>query len=433
METSGKVDIYNREQTYQTVLQTLRESAICSENKELILDFIEEYCDGLTFNRKAKYVARYHWLARLLGKPFLEATREDIKNLEKAIETKPAEMYVNRTSQWTTYKETCAPTTIADNKDLLRLLYKWIEYSYKKNNKIDRYKGSALRAILRRKQPPEMVADVISSVPFESRFIGKDMLTWEEAVKLSQATNCSRDKAIIQVLAETGLRTGELLTLHVEDCCIKDVGGRLIGELHVRQSKTGEKKGLRTVGIVNSVPALVDYLRTHPLKHDKTAPLWLAYDDRYHNIDLKNPQPIAPYSLRQVLEDARKKTGIEKKVNPHHFRRSRASYLGHQMTEQQVKNYMGWTPTSNVLNHYMFLDEEKTNEAYWKSQGVDPNPGKTEIPEEIMPVKCECGAVNPAGEYYCVQCNRELGEKSVGLKRLEELIASAVEKRLSSG
>lgn len=429
-EDSGKLDIYNRKETYEKTLQTLAETEICPENKQLILEFIEEYCEGLSYSRKAKYVARYNWFARLLGKSFLEAAREDIRRLEDAIETKPVEMYVNKTRKWRLYKDKCTPTTIADNKKLLRLLYKWIEYSYKKNKKIDRYKGSKLRAVLKRKQAPELVADVIDDTHFERKLKSKDMLTWEEVVQLSQATTCARDKAIIQVLGETGLRASELLTLQIGDYNIKEMVGKVVGEIHVRQSKTGEKKGLRSIGIVNSVPALVEYLRNHPLKKDKSAPLWLGYGDKYHNLDLSNPQPVSPACLRKILFNAAKKTGIKKKVNPHHLRKSRASLLAHLLKEQEVKNYMGWTATSTALNSYMFLDEQITNENYWRSQGVDIENGNPKPIEELKPVKCECGVVNPAGEYFCVECNRVLGEKSSSLRRLEELIQSIVEKRI---
>lgn len=434
MEETGELDLYNRKDTFEKALEKLDNSEICLENKEIIRDYIAEYCLGLSYGRKAKYLSRYHWFARLLKKPFVDATREDIKLLETAIESKPAEMYSPMYGKWVARKQKCSPTTIADNKGLLRRLYRWIEHSYRKNEKIDRYKGTKLRAILRKKSVPALVEDVVDDTPFVRKIRSKDMLSWEEMVAISQATTCPRDLAATQVLGESGLRSGELLALRICDCTIKDLGGTVVGEIHINRSKTENKNGLRTVAIVNSVPALVNYLRQHPFKTEPSAPLWLFYPDRFHNVDRSNPRPMSSACLHKILTKAAKKAGINKKVNPQRWRASRASMLGHILTEAQLKLWFGWVPASKVLNHYLYLDEERVHLDYLRSEGVNITDNKpNQMIEEIKPVRCSaCNTVNPAGEYFCVQCNRPLGEQSAALRQLGELIKQEIEKRLKS-
>lgn len=427
MQDTEKLDIHNTQETYERALKKLKDSDILPENKRLILDFLNEYCHGLSACRKGKYVIRYHWFARLLGKSFVKADRKDIKKLEKAIETKHPEIWDWRIKKWKTFKKKCSQTTIKDNKGILRLLYKWIYHSYLKHKKReDRMKGSKLRELLLRKSPPELVEDVIAEREENNKLKSKDMLSWEEVVKLSHAASHPQWKACIQLLGESGIRAAELLTLKLGDIEVKPINGKVVAVVHLRQSKTET----RSLGIILSVPALVEWIKQHPAPQ-KHNPLFVKFEDRYYHVDKKNIQHMPYDVLRKVLSQAARKTGIKKRCNPHHLRKSRASFLGHVLKDgPELRQYFGWSPVSRAPKAYLFLDEEKTNQSYWMSQGVQIEDGKPTPTEELKPIRCECGHINPAGEIFCVSCNRNMDGKTPEEDRLRQLIREIVEEKL---
>lgn len=429
MENSGNIDIHGTKDTYEKELQILNDSDILLENKELIHTFLNEYGHGLSPIRLAKYVIRYRWFSHILGKSFLKATREDIKRLETAIEEKPPQRYSRVKKRWVTAKKRCSPETVKDNKGLLRLLYKWTHHSYLKRKRAeDRLKGVKLREILRTKPVPELVEDVIAEPQKNHTLKSKDMLTWEECVKLSQATTHPMNKAAIQMIAESGVRAGEALTLQVQDLEIKRQGEQTVGVLHLRQSKTAE----RSIGLVLCVPALVEWLRIHPLREQRTAPLFLKFEDRYHNINPRYVYPMPYNVLRKILAQAKKATGQTKRCNPHFLRKSAASRMGHILQDgPALRQYFGWSSVSRAPKAYLFLKEEETNRAYWRSQGVEVGAdGEPEHTDKIKPVKCVCGHVNPCGEVFCVGCGAPLDEDGEEYRRLDTALDRLIAKKL---
>lgn len=80
----------------------------------------------------------------------------------------------------------------------------------------------------------------------------------------------ARDVAIIEMLAGTGLRVGELLQLQIGDVVLRDRSGWVI----VREGKQG---GYREVPLTQEVrQALADYLETGPAvgHQEEETPLW---------------------------------------------------------------------------------------------------------------------------------------------------------------
>ena len=79
-----------------------------------------------------------------------------------------------------------------------------------------------------------------------------------------------RDIALLELLAGTGLRVGELLRLQVGDVKIGDRSGYVT----VRRGKQGS---FREVPLTNDVrQALTNYLKSYPGKEEADAPLWVG-------------------------------------------------------------------------------------------------------------------------------------------------------------
>jgi site-specific recombinase XerD len=80
-----------------------------------------------------------------------------------------------------------------------------------------------------------------------------------------------RDYAILEIMAGTGLRVGELLALHVGDVKLGERSGSVI----VRQGKQGNYREIPlTVDVRKAVSAYLNHEHSSPL--DPDAPLWLG-------------------------------------------------------------------------------------------------------------------------------------------------------------
>ncbi|RLE75061.1 MAG: hypothetical protein DRJ56_06350, partial [Thermoprotei archaeon] len=113
------------------------------------------------------------------------------------------------------------------------------------------------------------------------------MMRPEELEALLGACRSSRDKAILAILAEVGLRIGELLSLR-----LRDVEALPDGTYRLR---VRGKTGLRTVVAIRSAPLLSRWLEEHPCPRDPDAPLWTT---------LKGPpRPLRPKAFREHLRN----------------------------------------------------------------------------------------------------------------------------------
>jgi site-specific recombinase XerD len=118
-----------------------------------------------------------------------------------------------------------------------------------------------------------------------------------------------RDYALVELLAGTGLRIGELLALTVGDVELNDRSGKVI----VRRGKHG---GYREVPLTVDVrKALMAYLQQdHPDKDNPAAPLWVGARGQLRHRS----------SVIRLLEKYALQSGLEP-VNPHAFRHTFAT------------------------------------------------------------------------------------------------------------
>jgi site-specific recombinase XerD len=138
-------------------------------------------------------------------------------------------------------------------------------------------------------------------------------LSYKELRRLIRKASNSgqlRDVAIIEVLAGTGLRVGELLQLQCGDVVIRERSGWVT----VREGKHG---GYREIPLTRDVRrALEDYLEGHPYNkeghryhQDPDAPLWLG----------KHGQITHRSSILRILNKYTMRAGLEP-IGPHVLR-----------------------------------------------------------------------------------------------------------------
>lgn len=421
--TGKKLDLYGVSRQLEKQLEKLDECEILDENREVIKTFLSEFVAGFKPATKMSYIIYLSRFAFEFGEtPFREANKPFILEIVKGVEEGKSIIYDHDKHTWKRGEKEYSDHTIASIKDKLKTFFRWLEY-YHHTPTEERLIGEDVRKHLKKKPYPDMVAELYSTSPPPKKYSAQDMLTWEEIVRLSQTTESRRNKAAIQLLGESGMRPGEMLSLDVGSIEFRRENGSTIGIIHIQESKTCDYDGIRSIGVVNSVPALQEYLKTHHWVGEKDAPLFLKCRSRTQYLRTR----MSSDSFRRVLERAFQIAQINKPHQPKHFRKSRASGLGHILTEQQIKKYMGWTQDSPMLRVYSFVDGEKVNAEYWRSQGVRLEPNGEPQTQEIKPVVCSnCGYTNPVGEQLCIQCHIPLQNEPPELPELKGMLQEMV-------
>jgi len=332
---------------------------ISSQNEKIIRDFVKAMVfEGISPLRIQAHIYKLCAYANKLKKPFDEFTRKDVEDwalwLNKNYENKSTQ------GQWiaTIHRLFRHMKDISADEDL----------------------------------PPEVKWLKIKGQ--KKRLRNEDLITQEEYNKIFARIPNLRDRAIVAVLWESGMRIGEVLNLRVGDIHFE---GRLA---HVNcDGKTGE----RSVLIRNSVAPVMVWLGTHPHKDDPTAPLWVAFEP------FGTRDALSVITFGQQLNYYVKVAGVKKRIHPHLFRHTRATILHETMPLQAQKTYMGWHQDSNMIGTYAHLSTASVDLAVLKAMGEDIAEVKK---EDTTILRCvNCNSINPAGAKVCVVCKQPTTDK----------------------
>jgi len=239
------------------------------------------------------------------------------------------------------------------------------------------------------------------------------ILTPEEVDALLRAADHPRLKAMIAVHVETGLRTGELLSLRLRDLRLE---GRY-ATIWV-SGKTGE----RAVPIIRSLPYLMSWLNVHPGRDNPDAPLFAVSgsDGKLRFLTLEG--------YEKALKRIAKKAGIKRRVYPYMFRHTRLTELAARgMGEFQMKAFAGWTTSSRMAERYIRLGRHVGLRAVLELEGVE-EVEKPKAEQVLKTRRCpRCGHENPSDAAYCSCCGLCLREEealvaAIMRTNLEELL-----------
>lgn len=199
-------------------------------------------------------------------------------------------------------------------KDHIRwMIEKEYSYSHLVNTSLGlehytRYKGDAIK-LSRPKKPRRLIKDVLSE---------------SEVSRLILASRNVRQKAIISLLAYSGVRNQELCNLRVSDI---DLGSN---QVTVRDGKN------RQDGVINisaeCTKILIEYLRQFPRENDNYFFTTIAKNNQLQSGD-----------VRKTLRLAAQRARIDKRVFPHLLRHSLATNLLNRgaslmMIQQQLRH-----------------------------------------------------------------------------------------------
>ncbi len=331
-------------------------------NRTKIMEFYEScVADGLTPIRVLRLLQMMKRIGVELKKPFVSVTRHDVQKLLVQIEKRDY-------SDWTKH----------DYRVALKKFYKWL-------------RGAET-------YPPE-VSWITTTVRNNHRLLPEQLLTEDDVKKLALATDNTRDRALIMLLYEGGLRVGELLSLRIKHVAFDDYGAQI--------TVTG-KTGMRRVRIVASSPLLRQWIEEfHPQRENPDAPLWVGIGN------VGKGEPIDYESTRMAIIRAAKRAGLKKAVNPHIFRHSRASELANKLTEAQLKEMFGWTQGSDMAATYVHLSGRDVDKALLRIHGLVGEDEKKEE-EKFKVIRCpRCGEKNSPIAKFCHKCASPLEIKTV--------------------
>jgi len=369
-------DIHNARKDYKRTIVRVKNSQLSEKNKELILKFHEEcISNGLSIDRVLFYLNRLYKIAQFLNKDFNKATKEDIKDLVRKIELNP------NYSEWTK----------SNYRVSLKKFYQWLEGF--EEGYPDRVKW--IKTGIKKNR------EKLTNLPTE-----------EDFKRLTEGACNVRDKALISVLYESGCRIGEFLNLRLKDVEFDDYGAVILVK---------GKTGPRRIRLISSVPRLSVWIEHHPRKHDPQAPLWVNIGTTNHN------QAMMYTTIRKLLKQVAEQIGLKKPVNPHVFRKARATHLASKLTEAQMCEYFGWIQGSDMPSTYVHLSGRDIDNAILRIHGKLPKENGKEHVLETK--KCpRCFHENPPESKFCLRCRLPLDEKSaIELeKRKKNFFASVI-------
>ena len=385
IESQNKIEVHDWEHKIDLLYKQM-ESEFSTANFELIKKYDREMVSqGIKKPTRYVHLSRLKNLTRLLKKDWKEAAKEDMKNIIFQIMDRYSD-----DGQDTEYTY--------DHKKVLKIFMRW----YKLGNRsyqycLKKYKNG----------DPDETEDIVMKKP-KSRLKGDDLISDEEREWLLDACGNQRDKAIIDVALDGGIRPGELLTLRIKNVT-QDKKGYVIN--------VEGKTGVRAVRLIQSTANLARWISEHPFKENPNAPLWIILEKT------KYGQHLTYNAVRSLLGRTcdklkEKHPQFDKRVFLNLFRHTEATKTAKWMSHAITKKRHGWSPGSKMPDRYQHLINADVDEVIFDHYGIET--GEEEKPK--LPLKCPiCQMINPAGAISCSQCGRPLDlESAIKLEENEK-------------
>jgi len=318
---------------------------------------------GITHTRATKLTQTLISWRQVITQPWDEVTIDDLFAAR-----------VRLTSMKNSWGKPYAQNTIADHIRILKTFYKWM--IARGHSTITTDELAELKA------PP---TDIETTDP-------GDLITSDELAAMIKACKTHRDRAIIAVTYETGARIGEVARLRWSDIQFDRYGVKCT----INDTKEKKKRYPR---LINSTAYLAAW------RNGYYGPA--AEGDAYVFIST-NGKPLRYRTMSQVFERAARRAGIEKRIHPHLFRKSRITELVRKNYQESVLKETFWAnPDTSMFRTYLKLSEKDIDDEFLRRAGlkteseIDADAGK---PRQCM----YCLAVNPPGSQFCRMCTRPL-------------------------
>ena len=410
------------EHSLELVLKKLENSPMLPYNKSRILDYYnEKIANGV---KKISYIPVIRILTRLAeyigSKRFEDLSKTEIVSFvnglqpcEHILHTKHGKILQFKTRPYSV-------KTLWQYKAAIKTFYRW------------------LFEIGSTDTPPEAVRWIRreghkDSNPSES--FKKDILSVKEAIDMINCARNPRDKAMVAILWETGLRASELL--HVKK-------SHLNWHDNYVEFEASGKTGKRDVILVQSKPHLEIWLhelelRKNRLPEEIKDELWVSFNAKGFGTKYLGNKTMSRDNLNNMLKIVAKRAGITKRIWTHGMRHSAATKdSSNGWNEARMRIKFGWSKNSPMPSVYTHLANSDIKEAILEENGIIEYKDKKEKSLLNDAVKCMfCFTVNLQESDYCSKCGKPLKAEQFKVMEkkaevtdvLQEMIKQELEKK----
>lgn len=368
-----------------------------ASNRGVVVAYLgERRVNGIRMSTLAMDANALRGLAVFLGeKDFSAASRADIYAYlgQAAHERAWRSKRLDGTVAVTAKPVPLSQRTLAQRKVVIRAFYKWLAG------------GEAY---------PDAVATLKTRAPSRDSIPTEHLLTSGDVRRLLQAHPRARDKALIAVLYESGMRASELCAINVGSVEFDEYGAVIT----LPREAPGLKTGARRIRLLDSTPYLHAWYEAHPRRHESAAPLFYGESRRRPGVRMN------ANGLFQFVTKAARKAGLAKKVHPHLFRHSAATErarLG--WTENMMRAYFGWSRSSDMPATYVHLAGQDYEEMELERRGLKVKGERAK--GALAPLKCRvCGGENLSTAMFCQSCRNPVSpaaEEDLERRRQEQV------------
>lgn len=235
-----------------------------------------------------------------------------------------------------------------------------------------------------------------------------------------------RDAMFVATGLATGQRIDALRTLRLKD--VTENGPAM--EISLNE-EAGALKGAR-----GSKPLLwakywaKPWLRNHPHRGDPDAAVFCPLPDSRNGGE---SDPVTGQTIRVNLRRRAGEAGIEKNVYPHLLRHTAVTRMVQEgLSEQQVKQVVGWVRERGRFQKYVTLADEVNNDSVRESLNLPPSGDKVVIGKPSVQKCGNCGEEYPLDRNRCPVCDGVFTTNG-GNDPLDEDVAAVIRRLDSKG
>lgn len=380
---------------YQAELQRLMDSALPKDVKDRVRAFLSHFENGeeLSYNRLRFHAVNLRFWA--LG--LMEINRKE-KILKPSLEDVEAGLAYQKARNNQRGSGSLSEWSIEGYKASIKKFYKWLGFP-------NAVKDVKYKSKINRKQKPDYI------------------ISQEQVDLLIKACDNSRDKAIVSLLFDSGIRVGELLTLRIKDTEWDDYGMKI-----TVSGKTGVRK-VRVLG--DSVSHMREWLNVHPYGLNSEAWMFCSIGANSLGKD-KIGEMMSHSQIYAAFHKIRARAirlgfPANTRINPHKFRHNMATKLAPKVSESILEKTMGWTLASKMTRVYLHLNDQAVDDAILEANGIKREKKIEEVRKPRLCMKCK--SPNATLNKYCHQCGMPLEiDEAEKLVEQVDLLANTLKK-----
>lgn len=251
--------------------------------------------------------------------------------------------------------------------------------------------------------------DVQIGAPPERKHDPDEEISSEDLNALLQAANefdtAAREKALIAVLQDTGLRIGAVLSFQLRHVDLETRRGTLtINEEANVKDADGPKP------LTWSREYVSNWLDVHPRPDVDHAALFHKTRSWGDDEDGALAQQYAGRRIKDVAE----KAGLDRdRIHAHLFRATAVSdWIRDDIHEQTIKNRIDWSPDSREFSTYSRVSDEEFNDMVFDHYGIEGEAGAVETTGPTLTDCYICDAKLQSGAEYCPSCGAPVDRRA---------------------